>query len=252
MSAGAPAPGRPRVGWVVDVQRDFMEPPARGGRLYVRDLFRPDDPGAERARPAIARLVRWMRAHCQAVVYTGDWHALGDREIDAVAPDATRGTYPPHCMGLSDDLAERLGAALIPEVDPGPSALVLGRDATPDEARAAAGAAAAGRPVFVQKREFSVFEGNAGADAFVAELAARLGDGGAAPEFVVGGVAADVCVRQAVDGLLDRGHAVAVVRDATWGLGLTPLGSLLDGWAARGARVTTVDALEAGAAGAGA
>ncbi len=32
-----------RVGWVVDVQRDFMEP---AGRLYVRDLGDASDPGA--------------------------------------------------------------------------------------------------------------------------------------------------------------------------------------------------------------
>jgi nicotinamidase/pyrazinamidase len=142
-------------------------------------------------------------------------------------------------MGLSDDAAERAGAALIPEVDPGPDALVLGRDATDAEARAAAAAAAAGRPVFVHKREFSVFDGNPGADAFVAALAAAVGarHGGAAPEFVVCGVAADVCVRHAVDGLLARGHRVAVVGDATWGLGLEPVDALLGRWAAAGARV---------------
>jgi nicotinamidase-related amidase len=237
------------VGWVVDVQADFMTPPERGGRLYVHDLFDPSDPGAEQARPAIVRLVAWMRRSCDAVVFTGDWHAADDREIDAVAPDAARGTYPPHCMGLSDDPAERAGAALIPEVDPGPGALVLGRDASDAEARAAAEAAAAGRPVFVHKREFSVFDGNPGAGAFVEALSARLAErvGGPPPEFVVGGVAADVCVRQAVDGLLDRGHRVLVARDATWGLGLTPIGALLDGWALRGARVATVAELEAGA-----
>ena len=59
--------------------------------------------------------------------------------------------------------------------------------------------------------------------------------------------AAVVCVRQAVDGLLDRGHRVVVARDATWGLGLAPLGALLDGWAARGARAATVAELEGGA-----
>ncbi len=238
-----------RVGWVVDVQRDFMDPPSRGGRLYVRDLFDPSDPGAEAARGTIAAAAAWMRAACDAVVFTGDWHAATDREIDAVAPDPSRGTYPPHCMGLSDDPAERAGAALIPEVDPGPGALVLGRDAGGDEARAAAEAAAGGRPVFVHKREFSVFDGNPGADAFVAALAAAVAArrGGAPPEFVVCGVAADVCVRHAVDGLLARGHRVAVVRDATWGLGLEPLGALLAGWAAAGARLVTAGELAGGA-----
>jgi nicotinamidase/pyrazinamidase len=250
VSAASPGGGGGRVGWVVDVQHDFMEPPARGGRLYVHDLFDASDPGAELARAAIVRAVAWMRAACDAVVFTGDWHAHTDREIDPVAPDAARGTYPPHCMGLSDDPAERAGAALIPEVDPGAGAHVLGRDATAAAARAAADAAAAGRPVFVHKREFSVFDGNPGADDFVDALARAVAarHRGAAPEFVVCGVAADVCVRHAVDGLLARGHRVAVARDATWGLGLEPLGALLARWAAAGVRVVTVAELEADAA----
>ena len=241
MSAGTGA----RIGWVVDVQRDFMDPPARGGRLYVHDLFDPADVGAEQARDAIVRTVAWMRDACDAVVFTGDWHAVTDREIDPVAPDAALGTYLPHCMGLSDDPAERTGAALIPEIDPGPDAVVLGRDATDAQARDAATAAAAGRPVFVHKREFSVFDGNPGADAFVRALADAVATvhGGPAPEFVVCGVAADVCVRHAVDGLLARGHRVAVVRDATWGLGLEPLDALLARWSAAGARVPTLSEL---------
>lgn len=245
MSAAGVSAAGGHIGWVVDVQRDFLEPPERGGRLYVHDLFDPADTGAERVRAAIVRAVAWMRRACDAVVFTGDWHAPDDREIDPVAPDAARGTYPPHCMGLSADPTERAGAALIPEVDPGPNARVLGRDATDAEARTAARAAAAGRPVFVHKREFSVFAGNPGADAFVAELAAGVAarHAGVLPEFVVCGVAADVCVRHAVDGLLARGHRVAVVRDAIWGLGLEPVDALLARWAAAGARVMTVDEL---------
>ena len=236
----------PIVGWVVDVQRDFMDPPSIGGRLYVHDLFDATDVGATRVLPAIERTVAWLRAAAAALVYTGDWHAADDREIDAVAPDATRGTYPPHCMGLSSDPAERAGADLVPTIAPdAASVVVLSRDATDDEARMAAAAAVAGQSVFVQKREFSVFEGNHGADAFVASLVAAVARaGGGMPTFVVCGVAADVCVRQAVEGLLARGHAVVVVRDAMWGLGLEPLDTLLAQWSAAGARVTTSDALD--------
>jgi nicotinamidase-related amidase len=225
----------------VDVQNDFMHP---DGRLYVHDLFDASDEGASRAKPAIVGAVEWMRDHCDVVVYTGDWHAYGDREIDTVNPDASRGTYPPHCMGLSDDPAERRGAAIIAEIDPGDSALVLSRDASEEMAREVAQRAVAGRrPVFIQKREFSVFEGNAGADAFVKAIRIALGG---SPEFVVCGVATDVCVKRAVEGLLDRAASVRLVRDATWGLGLLPSADTYDAWARRGAHLTDVATLISG------
>lgn len=222
-----------RVGLVVDVQNDFMRP---DGRLYVHDLFDVRDAGATQAAVAIVQSVAWMRRHCDVVVYTGDWHAYGDREIDTESPDATKGTYPPHCMGLSPEASERRGAALIAEIDPGPSVLVLPRDATDALARDVAHQAVAERrPVFIQKREFSVFEGNDGADAFFAALREALGG---SPEFVVCGVATDVCVKQAVEGLLDRGASVRVIRDATWSLGLLASAKTFDQWEGRGARLT--------------
>jgi nicotinamidase/pyrazinamidase len=238
----SPAPHR--VGWVVDVQHDFMRPE---GRLYVHDLFDPSDAGATQATGAIVRTVAWMRQHCDVVVFTGDWHAYGDREIDTVAPDATRGTYPPHCMGLSADPDERRGAALIEEVDPGADVLVLPREATAQLAKEVAHRAVhERRPVFIQKREFSVFEGNDGADAFVAALRDALGG---APDFVVCGVATDVCVRQAVEGLLDRQAPVTVVRDATWSLGLLPSAETWERWEGRGARLVASETLTGSVAG---
>lgn len=229
---------RPRIGWVVDVQHDFMRP---DGRLYVHNLFDAADTGAMQAAPAIVRTVAWMRAHCDLVVFTGDWHDYGDREIDTLSPDPAKGTYPPHCMGLSDDPNERLGAALIPEIDPGVDALILPRDANDALAREVARRAVSEhRPIFVQKREFSVFEGNAGANALVAGLREAVG---ADPLFLVCGVATDVCVKQAVDGLLDRSAIVSVVRDATWSLGLLGDAETFEVWAGRGATLTESGAL---------
>jgi nicotinamidase-related amidase len=237
MSASMRGERSARVGWVVDVQRDFMEP---DGRLYVHDLFNPGDEGARLAAPAIARAVQWMRANCDVTVFTGDWHGYGDREIDPVAPDPRRETYPPHCMGLSPDPAEREGAALIPAVAPA-DPLILGRDANDEDARAIAHRAVhEHRPVFIQKSEFSVFEGNAAADTFVRALRDELGEGA---EFVVCGVATDVCVRHAVEGFLDRSCAVQLVPDAMWGLGLLGPDATIEAWLERGARVTPVDAL---------
>lgn len=225
----------PLLGWVVDVQRDFMDP---DGRLYVHDLGNPADPGARLARATIVRTVHWMKKHCRVVVYTGDWHAYGDREIDIEHADARRGTYPPHCMGMSPDAGEREGAAIIPEIQPGHEAIVLGRDAKGGEARAVArDAVRSGRPVFLQKNEFSCFDGNPETELLLSALAAELG---AAPHVVICGVATDVCVRFAVEGMLDRGYAVSVVRDATWGLGLLSDAETWERWAERGARITSL------------
>jgi nicotinamidase-related amidase len=229
---------QPRVGWVVDVQNDFMLP---DGRLYVHDLFDPSDPGATLATGEIIDAVRWMRANCDVVVYTGDWHAYGDREIDTIAPDATRGTYPPHCMGLSPDSRERAGAALLGAIAPGDDVLVLERDASADDAREVARRAVSERrPVFVRKSEFSVFVGNPATEPFLDALRTALGG---SPEFIVCGVATDVCVKQAVDGLLDREQSVRVVGDAMWGLGLLPRAETFDLWARRGAALTTTTEL---------
>src|SRR5690606_5200239 len=116
-------------------------------------------------------------------------------EIDPVSPDPTQGTYPPHCMGRSDDPAEREGAALLPEIAPD-DPLIMEVDADAAEGRRVAREAVeSGRPVFIRKTRFDVFDGNAGTAAFVEEVVRGLG----APEFVVVGVARDVCVTQAVD-----------------------------------------------------
>lgn len=229
---------RPRLGWVVDVQRDFMEPQ---GRLYVHNLFDSNDRGAMLARDTIVRTVGWMRRQCDALVFTGDWHAYGDREIDIESPDATRGTYPPHCMGRSPDEDERRGALLIHEIDPGSEAVVLDHDASDRDAeRVAREIVAARRPGFVQKREFSVFDGNPATEALLAALGSELGQ---RPDILLCGVATDVCVRHAVEGFLDREFSVTIVRDATWGLGLLSNRETWEQWASRGAAINTIEEL---------
>ena len=253
-TGGVANPGRPaRVGWIVDAQEDFMNP---AGRLYVRDLFDDSDPGAARVIPALDAAAAWMRAHCDVIVYTGDWHGLDDAEIDPVAPDPARDTYPPHCMGRSPDAEERAGAEVIAEIRP-VDPLVLAHDADNEDAALVARLAVGQRrPVFVRKTRFDVFEGNTACEAFVRSLGEALvgrGDArgraagvgardeipGRALEFVVIGVARDVCVTRAVDGLQERGYAVTAVRDATWGLGLEPEAETLARWA-EGGRVVTL------------
>jgi nicotinamidase/pyrazinamidase len=234
--------GPARIGWIVDVQNDFMRPPEQGGRLYVHDLF---DGGADRGAaqivPRLVAAVEWMREHCDAIVYTGDWHALDDPEIDPVAPDASKGTYPPHCMGLSDDADEREGAFIIPEIRPA-NPIVLPRDATGDDADyAARDAVDEWRPVFIQKNRFSVFEGNPSTDTLLESFRDKLG---APLEVFMVGVARDVCVKGAIEGLLQRGIPVTLVTDATWGLGLESEAESLARWMKDGAALVTTRGLE--------
>lgn len=233
-----------RIGWIVDVQNDFMLPPEEGGRLYVRHLSDPSDPGAARARERIEEAVGWMREHCRVLVYTGDWHAPTDAEIDPVAPDAAQGTYPPHCMGLSEDPEERRGAEIVESIRP-EDPVILPRGATEEEAREVARTAVRERrPVLIRKERFSVFEGNPGTEPFLRELERELDE---PLEIVLAGVARDVCVTQAVDGMQERGYRTVAVRDATWGLGLEEEAETLGRWGRRG-RVVSLSELEAEAA----
>ncbi len=223
-----------RIGWVVDAQRDFMEP---DGRLYVRDLFDDGDPGAVTAEPRLVEAVAWMHAHAALVVYTGDWHGYGDAEIDVKNPDPGRGTYPPHCMGRSSDPDERLGAEVIPSLASS-DCLVLQVHATPVEVHALlARWRRRPRPVFIRKDRFDVFEGNRGADLFVESMARALEPA----EFFVAGVARDVCVTQAIDGLQARGHRVTAIRDAMWGLGLESEEDTLARWRRKGRIIEVAD-----------
>lgn len=225
---------RAKVGWVVDAQHDFMSPE---GRLYVRDLADDSDPGAVTITPTLERAVRWMDDVCEVMVFTGDWHGPEDDEIDPESPEPSRGTYPPHCMGRSDDPAERAGAEIIEPIRPA-DPLVLDLEADEEDARTVARRAVEERlPVFIRKTRFDVFAGNPATEAFLSALQSALGR---PLSLVVVGVARDVCVTQAVDGMQARGYDVTAVSDATWGLGLEAEADTLGRWASRG-RVATLD-----------
>ncbi|MQA88777.1 MAG: isochorismatase family protein [Gemmatimonas sp.] len=217
------------VFWDVDTQFDFMTPPEQGGRLYVRDPQDDTDEGAIQIAPVLERLSEYARTHDVLRVATGDWHVLEHREIDPEDPDF-RTTYPPHCM------AGEVGATKIPETalrDP----LLLPLGADPGMAwDITRRAVREGRDIFVQKEEFSCFVGNPATDALLQALAPQA--------IVVYGVALDVCVKYAVEGFLDRGLTVLIVKDATWGLGLEDRETLLAEWERRGAvRITSEQVL---------
>jgi len=217
-----------------------MHPPALGGRLYVASLTNPSDVGASSVQPVIERAVEWMRANCATIIYTADWHGADDAEIDAVSPDPSIGTYPPHCMGRSEDPDEQDGAAIIASIRPS-NPLILDRDTEETAVGPMARTAVMeGRPVIIRKNEFDVFTGNPLTESFVRALTETLG---MVPEFVVIGVSRDVCVTRAIDGLQARGYSTIALSDATWGLGLESESETLDRWR-RGGTVVTLEDLE--------
>jgi len=161
--------------WQVDVQRDFMLP---SGALYV--------PGAERLVPNIRRLVDLARSGSAFLISSACQHSPTDAEFSV---------FPPHCLrGTS-------GAELIPEARantvytvPNDGAFMLPGDLLECE------------QIMFEKQNIDVFS-----NPHVAKVVERFPRD---TEFIVFGVVTEYCVQMAANGLLDRGHRVAVVVDA--------------------------------------
>lgn len=230
------------VGWVVDAQNDFLLKERPGGRLFVRHLHDPNDPGAEQILPALSKAVTLFHRLCAQITYSGDWHHDDDPEIDRITPDLMKGTYPPHCMGMSDDPVECAGAMLVSEVRPPHPPIVLHRGVSAADARKVAlDSLDTGRAVFIEKNQFSVFAGGSHVDEYLATLGAALD---AELVIVVCGVATDVCVKHAVNGFLARDYRVILLTDAIYGLGLEDTNELVAEWQWRGLVALSTDALE--------
>lgn len=168
---------------VVDMQRDFV---AADGALPV--------PGAEQL---IGPMQEWLSAlrpeHVAGVLFTEDTHIA---EIYARSEEA--GQFPPHCERGTPgwDLVVDPGA-----LDPGVPCYALEKGVFDMWAE----------PGLRIDRWDS--PGSGDRDAFFAQL---LGDG--VQDITVVGVAADYCVRWAVEGLIARGFRVTVPADLTRGI----------------------------------
>lgn len=198
--------------WDVDTQHDFI---AANGLLAV--------PGAEGVLPVLARLTEHAHAQGIRIVATADDHDLGHAEISS-APD-WKTTYPPHCMrgtaGQRKVAETTLRTPLIVHAVPHDAAALTAA------VRAHAG------DVLILKPGTDVFRWNPNAATVLAALAPS--------RIVVYGVATDVCVVAAVDGLrrLAPDAELVVVEDAVAALDGDRGRALLAEWAARGIRVLT-------------
>ena len=194
--------------WDVDTQVDFMD---KDGKLYV--------PGAEAIRPNLSRLNEAAHAVECRVVASADDHHPGDVEISET-PDF-RDTFPPHCLHGTP------GQARIRETwlrDP----LVI--EPEDDAEQALRRLADHDGDILFHKRFFDVFT-----NPHVSPVVEALRP----TEVVLYGVALDVCVRYAVEGLLAHHPKVAltVVFDAVRPIDKRRGAEVLADWLLRGVTI---------------
>lgn len=225
-----------RVGWVVDIQNDFINP---DGRLYVKNRNDPEDPGVEIIRDRIVSLSDYLLHNTQLVIYTADWHAK-DHPSFSDNPNYIT-TFPPHCVGKSRLPEDHNGALPIPEIMNQTIFKGLRDNATPQEAKKLARgfkqAAALRNPhspfvsPLIQKDSADVFRGNQVADTFIKELL----DPDA--EIYIMGVTRDVSVNYAVAKLIAFGYNVIAMPQGMYGVGIEEEITTYRKWSALGVRI---------------
>ncbi|HEV8180695.1 MAG TPA: isochorismatase family cysteine hydrolase [Gaiellaceae bacterium] len=194
--------------WDVDTQIDFVEP---GGKLYF--------PGAEEARPAMARLVEASRSAGVVHVASCDQHELSDPEISQ-QPDFDT-TWPPHCL-----LGTR-GAEKIPEtkqLDPLPLPLV------PVPPAILRRLLEGRREILIPKKQY---------DPFTNPNTETLLDALDPDSILLFGVATDICDDAAVRALLRRDRRITFVEDAARGVDESRVASCVAAWREAGVAFTT-------------
>jgi nicotinamidase/pyrazinamidase len=201
---------RSTIFWEVDAQRDFMLP---GGKLYV--------PGAEKIIPRINRLVEAARQSRVFLISSADAHNPDDPELRE---------WPPHCLkGTS-------GADLVAEAC-APDRLVIPNQ----QGFGLLESVTAYRQVTLQKNTLDVFD-NPNTDTLLGRITAA---GSPAfdpdPAFAVFGVATEYCVQRTAEGLLRRGHRVAIVTDAVRPIDPDKGRQILANLHSSGARFITVE-----------
>ena len=201
-----------RVFWDVDTQMDFMLP---DGKLYV--------PGAETIADNLRRLTDFAHANGIRIVASSDNHDLDDAELSDT-PDF-KDTFPPHCLRGTP------GQARIPQTALDNPLLI-----EPEEKASAL-------PDLLQNHAGDILFHKHWFDVFTNPHVSPVVDALSITDVVLYGVALDVCVACAVEGLLQRhpGLALNVVEDAVRGIDEDGRDALLGRWQARGVTITNTD-----------
>ena len=186
------------VFWNTDTQYDFID---KDGKLSVEN--------AESIKPNLKKLTDFARVNNIKVVNTMDWHFKDSKELSD-DPDFVK-TFPPHCMANTE------GARFIDETSPDRGTTML-VDWSEQKGMNFHDIHKS-RNIIIRKDAFDVFEGNNLTEAIVNNLGIPFLD---RPTFILYGVATNVCVKAAVEGLTKRGYSVKVVTDAIKGLPTLP------------------------------
>ena len=196
----------------VDTQCDFILP---GGKLCI--------PGTDRIIPKLAALTRLAHRLGIRVVASADRHFPSDPELQR-----NGGEFPDHCMDGTPGQRKINETALTDPIH------VENRDLSAAEVEKILQHKG---EILFEKQRFDVFTGNRNAEAILRRL---LND---YPDVVVYGVYTEVCVRDAVAGLLRLGANLHVVTDATADIG-SEGDSYRAEWKSRGIELLTSTDLE--------
>ena len=193
--------------WNVDTQNDFMR---KDGKLYIQD--------AETIEGSLLFLTEIAKERNIQVVNTADWHNDQTLEID-VNPDWIN-TFPQHCM------QNTYGAQFIPVTTPDKPYIIewAQEDFDLNEILFK-------RNIVLYKDKFDVFAGTPHAKTIVDLIKPD--------RVIVYGVATNVCVDQAVKGLLERKIQTYIPLDAIKEIPGLPLP--FEDWTKRGAILTSTD-----------
>lgn len=196
--------------WRVDVENDFMK---EDGRLAVGE----DQEGAMEITENMAAVTEAADEYGARAVYTRDLHTEEDEEIVPLEEADLDETFPMHCERGTEgaefvDAVIREGEESVPEYA---KEYDFQDSYTEEEIREEL--TGYGGDVLIDKNRFNVFEGSGRIDE-TTTYADVIVDELDPDQVVLDGVATDVCVDQAVTGLLEREVDVYVVGDATKGI----------------------------------
>ena len=197
--------------WNVDTQYDFMrDDKSHKGKLPIL--------GARLIEGNLELLTKLAKIKNIKVINTADWHNLDSEELSN-NPDFVR-TFPPHC------LIGTKGAEFVPATSPENPYIIDWRERNLEAIRLFDS-----RNIVLYKDKFDVFTGTPHSNSVVELL--RL------DRAIVYGVATNVCVDYAVNGLLERKVQVYVPLDAI--KELPNLALPYDNWSKRGVNLTTTN-----------